>query len=119
MTITVLISFLYILTILLLVINSLLAIKNAYGEKLTTYECGYAGILGQIRSPVYIIFFGVGIAFLVFDLEIATLVPLAASFHIVDIYGFAIVTLFFALITFGFIVEICSGLLIFEDNRDN
>nr|QOD97280.1 NADH dehydrogenase subunit 3 [Eurypyga helias] len=63
------------LTILLTTVNFWLAQTNPDPEKLSPYECGFDP-LGSARLPFSIRFFLVAILFLLFDLEIALLLPL-------------------------------------------
>uniref|UniRef100_UPI00315D011E NADH dehydrogenase subunit 3 n=1 Tax=Picoides tridactylus TaxID=165751 RepID=UPI00315D011E len=64
-----------ILSIALIILNFWLAQTNPDSEKLSPYECGFDP-LGSARLPFSIRFFLVAILFLLFDLEIALLLPL-------------------------------------------
>nr|YP_423943.1 NADH dehydrogenase subunit 3 [Cathartes aura]AAR19055.1 NADH dehydrogenase subunit 3 [Cathartes aura] len=64
-----------ILAALLTTLNFWLAQTNPDSEKLSPYECGFDP-LGSARLPFSIRFFLVAILFLLFDLEIALLLPL-------------------------------------------
>nr|AHK23172.1 NADH dehydrogenase subunit 3 [Synallaxis gujanensis] len=63
------------LSIVLTMLNFWLAQTNPDSEKLSPYECGFDP-LGSARLPFSIRFFLVAILFLLFDLEIALLLPL-------------------------------------------
>nr|QWS05708.1 NADH dehydrogenase subunit 3 [Oedistoma iliolophus] len=63
------------LSIILTALNFWLAQANPDSEKLSPYECGFDP-LGSARLPFSIRFFLVAILFLLFDLEIALLLPL-------------------------------------------
>nr|ABD63971.1 NADH dehydrogenase subunit 3 [Alophoixus bres]ACY72155.1 NADH dehydrogenase subunit 3 [Alophoixus bres gutturalis]AFB19638.1 NADH dehydrogenase subunit 3 [Alophoixus bres]AKU77911.1 NADH dehydrogenase subunit 3 [Alophoixus bres] len=63
------------LSIALTALNFWLAQMSPDSEKLSPYECGFDP-LGSARLPFSIRFFLVAILFLLFDLEIALLLPL-------------------------------------------
>nr|ALU85753.1 NADH dehydrogenase subunit 3 [Dendropicos goertae] len=73
--ITFMLSLSLILSTALIVLNFWLAQANPDSEKLSPYECGFDP-LGSARLPFSIRFFLVAILFLLFDLEIALLLPL-------------------------------------------
>lgn len=60
---------------LLVIIAFWLPQTNSYSEKASPYECGFDP-MGSARLPFSIKFFLVAITFLLFDLEIALLLPL-------------------------------------------
>nr|AAS67265.1 NADH dehydrogenase subunit 3 [Conopophaga aurita] len=68
-------TFSLLVSILLATLNFWLAQTNPDSEKLSPYECGFDP-LGSARLPFSIRFFLVAILFLLFDLEIALLLPL-------------------------------------------
>nr|YP_009991681.1 NADH dehydrogenase subunit 3 [Herpetotheres cachinnans]QNN84503.1 NADH dehydrogenase subunit 3 [Herpetotheres cachinnans] len=63
------------LSTILVTLNLWVAQTNPDSEKLSPYECGFDP-LGSARLPFSIRFFLVAILFLLFDLEIALLLPL-------------------------------------------
>ena len=97
------------LAFVLLALNVLLAPKNSYEAKVSAYECGFLAIEGQTRSTFQIHFYIVAMLFLVFDLEILLLFPLAVTLYQVSTYGFVIALIFFFVLTIGFVLEIGSG----------
>ena len=51
----------------------------------------------------------VALLFLIFDLEILLLFPLAVSLYQVSSFGFSIGIIFFIILTIGFVLELGSG----------
>src|SRR6266567_6327312 len=101
--------FIPILSAIFLGLNILLAPHNPDFQKVSQYECGFAPIPGQTRSTFQIHFMIVALLFLIFDLEILLLFPLAVTLYQVSIFGFTIGIVFFIVLTIGFVLEIGSG----------
>jgi NADH-quinone oxidoreductase subunit A len=110
-------GFLSISLILLLLVSVLYLVSfwvsstNRTIEKLSAYECGLEP-MGNARLKFEILYYVIGILFLIFDLEIIFLIPLAAilfSFH--SFLGFLILFLFITILTIGFIYEWLMGAL--------
>jgi len=111
--------FIPILVGILLALNLLFAVHKPDSEKLSPFECGFAPIYGQTRSPFHIQFYLVAILFLVFDLEIFYLVPLSVSLYQVGSYGFCTFVIFFVILTVGFVYELGAGILKFSEQKYN
>jgi NADH:ubiquinone oxidoreductase subunit 3 (subunit A) len=88
MTILVLFFFVPVLVFILIGLNLLLAVHRPDTEKVSSYECGFSPLYGQVRAPFTVQYYLVAILFLIFDLEIAVLYPLAVSLYNISVYGF-------------------------------
>nr|AER41335.1 NADH dehydrogenase subunit III [Carpodacus rodochroa] len=97
------------LSLLLTALNFWLAQMNPDSEKLSPYECGFDP-LGSARLPFSIRFFLVAILFLLFDLEIALLLPLPWAIQLDSPTTTLIWTSFLLfLLTLGLIYEWTQG----------
>ena len=114
---SVLLFFVPVLAVLLLGLNLLLAPSRPDESKVSPYECGYSPILGQTRTVFHIHFYVVAMLFLIFDLEILLLFPLAVSLYHVSAFGFSIAIIFFTILTIGFVLEIGSGAIKIVDSK--
>jgi len=101
--------FVPILGLVFLALNLLLAPHRPDDSKVSAYECGFSPVYGQTRSTFQIHFYLVGMLFLIFDLEILLLFPIAVTLYQVSIFGFCIALIFFIVLTIGFVLEIGSG----------
>jgi len=108
-TLLMLFIFVPILAVLLLGLNLLLAAHKPDEAKVSAYECGFSPVYGQTRSTFQIHFFLVALLFLVFDLEILLLFPIALTLYQVSMFGFSVALIFFIVLTIGFVLEIGSG----------
>lgn len=88
----------------------LVATSNPDPAKIAPYECGFSSF-SDARQKFQISFFLVAILFLVFDVEILFLYPLAISLYHVSFLGFWIALFFIFIITIGFIYELASNVL--------
>jgi NADH-ubiquinone oxidoreductase chain 3 len=121
------IIFIPILSIILLLVNLVLAPHNPYQEKDSVFECGFHSFLGQNRTQFSISFFIFALLFLLFDLEILLVYPYSVSSYSNDIYGLVIMMVFFVLLTLGFVFELGKNALtidskqifIFKDKNTN
>jgi NADH-ubiquinone oxidoreductase chain 3 len=108
-TLLMLFIFVPILAILLLGLNLLFAVNKPNEAKESVYECGFNTVYGQTRSTFQIHFFLVALLFLVFDLEILLLFPIALTLYQVSMFGFSVALIFFIVLTIGFVLEIGTG----------
>ena len=109
--------FVPILSAALLALNFLLAPSNPDEAKVSAYECGFNMVPGQTRSTFHIHFFIVALLFLIFDLEILLLFPIAVTLYQVSIFGFSVAIIFFLVLTIGFVLEIGSGAINLTINK--
>nr|YP_009517144.1 NADH dehydrogenase subunit 3 [Asterophora parasitica]AYE93064.1 NADH dehydrogenase subunit 3 [Asterophora parasitica] len=101
--------FVPLLALILLGLNVLLAVHRPDEAKVSAYECGFSPVYGQTRSTFQIHFYIVAMLFLIFDLEILLLFPIAVTLYQVSTFGFSIAIIFFIVLTIGFVLEIGSG----------
>ena len=108
---------LYLLTVLLLVfilyllscvffasgIDEELQIEKFYG-----YECGFAPF-SDARDAFDIKFYLVAVLFLIFDLEIAFLLPLCVGITVLSFLEVLVISLFLVVLSVGFIYEWKKG----------
>jgi len=73
-------------------------------ERLYQYECGYSPF-GDAREAFDIKFYLVAVLFLIFDLEISFLLPMAVTLSALGIVEYSTVIAFLAILTIGFVYE--------------
>nr|AHK23216.1 NADH dehydrogenase subunit 3 [Campylorhamphus trochilirostris] len=97
------------LSIILTTLNFWLAQMTPDSEKLSPYECGFDP-LGSARLPFSIRFFLVAILFLLFDLEIALLLPLPWATQLQSpLFTLTWTSTIIILLTLGLIYEWTQG----------
>nr|QLA48909.1 NADH dehydrogenase subunit 3 [Arborophila torqueola] len=108
-TLTFMLLMSFILSTMLTTMNFWLAQMTPDMEKLSPYECGFDP-LGSARLPFSIRFFLVAILFLLFDLEIALLLPLPWAIQLQSpMTTLTWVTTLIALLTLGLAYEWTQG----------
>nr|YP_008080739.1 NADH dehydrogenase subunit 3 [Osteochilus salsburyi]AFQ31537.1 NADH dehydrogenase subunit 3 [Osteochilus salsburyi]ANS57968.1 NADH dehydrogenase subunit 3 [Osteochilus salsburyi]UER93887.1 NADH dehydrogenase subunit 3 [Osteochilus salsburyi]BAW88906.1 NADH dehydrogenase subunit 3 [Osteochilus salsburyi] len=97
------------LSMILTIVSFWLPQMNPNTEKLSPYECGFDP-LGSARLPFSLRFFLVAILFLLFDLEIALLLPLPWGNQLNNpTETFSLVMTVLVLLTLGLIYEWTQG----------
>ncbi|ULJ60546.1 NADH-quinone oxidoreductase subunit A [Wielerella bovis] len=103
--------------ILFLVLGNLLGPKRHYHEKDTPFECGFEAF-ENARMKFDVRYYLVAILFILFDLEVAFMIPWAVVFK--DLmaetgeYAFWSMFVFIVILTVGFIYEWKKGALEWE-----
>lgn len=110
-------TFIPILSLVLLSVNFILAPHMPYKEKKTPFECGYHSFLSQNRTQFTISFFIFGLLFLLFDLEIVLIYPYSVSSYTNNVYGLVVMVIFTLIVTFGFVYELGKGALHIESQQ--
>nr|WNH17207.1 NADH dehydrogenase subunit 3 [Chaetodon ulietensis]WNH17779.1 NADH dehydrogenase subunit 3 [Chaetodon lineolatus] len=97
------------LSLILITVAFWLPLMNPDHEKLSPYECGFDP-LGTARLPFSLRFFLIAILFLLFDLEIALLLPLPWGDQLTSpLLTFFWATAVLILLTLGLIYEWLQG----------
>jgi len=86
---------------------------NPDTEKLSAYECGFDPY-EDARNVFDVRFYLVAILFIIFDLEVAFLIPWAINLKAIGMFGFWSMIVFLVVLTIGFIYEWKKGALEWE-----
>ena len=100
-------------SIIVAVLPKFLAKSKPQRDKLASYECGFDAF-GDARGKFDIRFYLVAILFIIFDLEVAFLIPWAINLKAIGQFGFWSMMVFLLVLTFGFIYEWKKGALDWE-----
>jgi len=92
------------LSAIIVIASYLFAVQQPDPEKVSAYECGFQPH-GDAREKFEIRFFLVGILFIIFDLEIALIMPFALVIAQLPLLGFTSVLLFLIILTLGLVYE--------------
>jgi NADH-quinone oxidoreductase subunit A len=101
------------ISIVIVLLPQLLAMRKPQKDKLSAYECGFEPF-GDARGKFDVRFYLVAILFIIFDLEIAFLFPWAISLGKIGLVGFWSMMIFLGVLTIGFIYEWKKGALEWE-----
>ncbi|MEZ5613957.1 MAG: NADH-quinone oxidoreductase subunit A [Rhodocyclaceae bacterium] len=91
----------------------LVAPNRPDSEKLSPFECGFEAF-EDARMKFDIRYYLVAILFILFDLEVAFLVPWAIVLREIGLFGFISMMVFLAVLVVGFIYEWKKGALEWE-----
>jgi NADH:ubiquinone oxidoreductase subunit 3 (subunit A) len=101
------------LSMLILGLSFVFSTQKADPEKVSAYECGFDPF-DDARARFDIRFYLVAILFIIFDLEVTFLFPLAISLHQINLLGFWSIVVFLLVLTVGFVYEWRKGALEWE-----
>ena len=97
----------------LLAVGRILSPHEPNPKKLSPYECGFEAF-EDARMKFDVRYYLVAILFILFDLEIAFLVPWAVVLPDIGFAGYAAMMLFLAILVVGFVYEWKKGALEWE-----
>lgn len=101
------------LALVVVILPKILARSKPQKDKLSGYECGFEAF-GDARGRFDIRFYLVAILFIIFDLEVAFLIPWSISLSKIGQFGFWSMIVFLAILTIGFLYEWKKGALEWE-----
>lgn len=99
-----------------LALSSFIGKKDRSGAKLETYECGKDPI-GPGWRKYNVMFFAVAIAFLLFDVEMVFLYPVAVVLRKAQLWGFIEIAIFVGILFAGFIYLMNQGIIDFAKGK--
>lgn len=94
-------------------ISVLLGTHKPDAEKISPYECGFQAF-EDARMQFDVRYYLVAILFILFDLEVAFLLPWAAVIKEVAFPGYVAMMVFLAILVVGFVYEWAKGALEWE-----
>ncbi len=103
----------FVISAILAFVPFVIAVRKPDPEKVSAYECGFEAF-DDARMKFDVRFYLVALLFIIFDLEVAFLIPWAVAFGDIGIFGFWSMMLFLAILTVGFIYEWRKGALEWE-----
>ena len=96
---------------LLYIVSFIIQISSKDFEKYSAYECGFEPIHSNARIKFEILYWIIGILYILFDLELIFIFPLAVTISSIDT-KISIISylIFIILLTIGFIYEWQKGI---------
>ncbi|WP_373974526.1 NADH-quinone oxidoreductase subunit A [Chitinibacter sp. SCUT-21] len=94
-------------------IGKVLGTVRPDSAKLSPYECGFEAF-EDARMQFDVRYYLVAILFILFDLEVAFLVPWAVVLKELGLFGFVSMMIFLAILVVGFVYEWMKGALEWE-----
>ena len=95
---------------IILALSFIIAIQTPDAEKTSAYECGFEPF-EDARNRFDVRFYIVAILFIIFDLEVAFLLPWGVTLGLTGFLGYFVALGFLFLLTVGFIYEVVKGAL--------
>ena len=115
LALTALLGLAFIIPIILIVVSNFLGGRsysdNTSAGKWSTYEAGIMQTIGTADDRVSIKFYLTAILFIIFDVEAVFLYPWAVNFRELGLHGILVMSVFFAVLTVGFVYEWKKGAL--------
>lgn len=102
-----------ILSFFIIILPKVFASKKYNKNKLESYECGF-DTFSEARSKFDIRFYLISMLFIIFDLEIAFLIPWSVNLKETKMFGFYSMMFFLLILVIGFIYEWKKGALEWE-----
>lgn len=93
-----------IISVVVFLLSFLLFYQNVNDEKNSIYECGFVPF-GDARNRFEVKFYLVSILFIVFDLEVAFLLPCVAVLYKLAVFGISVLLIFLFFVALGFAYE--------------
>ena len=109
-TLFIVIALALIISSVILALSFIIAIQTPDPEKTSAYECGFEPF-EDARNKFDVRFYIVAILFIIFDLEVAFLLPWGVTLGLTGFYGYFVALGFLFLLTIGFIYEVVKGAL--------
>lgn len=94
--------------LLLILLVLLLVQQRPSRKKLMSYECGFEPF-NDARKPFYINFYNIGLAFLLFDVEIMLILPGVYALGIMPEMGVYCFLFFCSVLALGYTYELVAG----------